>query len=104
MTRWWSLPAWPAGSSRADRCGELSGVQVDVTQAVVLVTVLGLQVRPDGSAGELAFGPEPPGGSNVEAPGAEWGTGFRFDVPGCWRIELSRDDVTAQLAIPVVED
>jgi hypothetical protein len=37
-------------------------------------------------------------------PGAEWGTGFRFDVPGCWRIELSRDDVTAQLAIPVVED
>jgi hypothetical protein len=60
-------------------------------------------VRPDGSTGELAFGPEPHGGSNFEAPGAEWGTGFRFDVPGCWRIELSRDDVTAQLAIPVVE-
>jgi hypothetical protein len=60
-------------------------------------------VRPDGSAGELAFGPEPHVGSNFEAPGAEWGTGFRFDVPGCWRIELSRDDVTAQLAIPVVD-
>ena len=60
-------------------------------------------VRPDGSAGELAFGPEPHGSSSFEAPGDEWGTGFRFDVPGCWRIELRRDDVTAAFSLPVVE-
>jgi fluoroquinolone resistance protein len=31
----------------AERTVELGGAQVDVTQAVVLVTTLGLRVRPD---------------------------------------------------------
>jgi hypothetical protein len=29
---------------------------------------------------------EPHTGSNWQRPGFEWGAGFTFDVPGCWRI------------------
>jgi hypothetical protein len=38
------------------------------------------------------FGPEEHGGSNYDRPGDEWGTGYRFTEPGCWRLHLARDD------------
>jgi hypothetical protein len=47
--------------------------------------------------------PNPHDGSNGKAPGQEWGTGFAFDSAGCRRVGVSREGVTAQLAIPVVE-
>ncbi|TXK43198.1 hypothetical protein [Nonomuraea sp. C10] len=30
------------------------------------------------------------GGSNWRRPGYEWGTGWVFPAPGCWKVELSR--------------
>ncbi|MFG1942255.1 hypothetical protein [Nonomuraea sp. NPDC048826] len=30
------------------------------------------------------------GGSNWQRPGYEWGTGWVFPAPGCWKVELSR--------------
>jgi len=45
---------------------------------------------PDGRAGILTFGPEAHSGSTFQRPGDEWGTGFSFDVAGCWRIHLER--------------
>jgi hypothetical protein len=57
--------------------------------------------RPDGSAGSLTFGPEAHVDSNFSRPGDEWGTGFRFDVPGCWHIEVRRGDVHARVPIRV---
>jgi hypothetical protein len=60
-------------------------------------------LRPDGSKGKLAWAPEPHEGSNFVAPGEEWGTGFAFDSPGCWQVNVRRDGVTAHLAIPVVD-
>ncbi len=45
---------------------------------------------PTNRAGVLTFGPEPHGGSTYDRPGSEWGTGFLFDEPGCWRIHLER--------------
>jgi hypothetical protein len=60
-------------------------------------------IRPDGSTGELVFGPEPHAGSNFSAPGDEWGTGLRLDSPGCWQVELARTGVTATLPM-LVED
>jgi hypothetical protein len=45
---------------------------------------------PDGRAGVLTFGPEAHSGSTFQRPGDEWGTGFSFDVAGCWRIHLER--------------
>jgi hypothetical protein len=45
---------------------------------------------PDGRPRPLVFGPEPHGASSYARPGDEWGTGFQFDQPGCWRIHLQR--------------
>jgi hypothetical protein len=59
--------------------------------------------RPDGSAGVLSFGPEFHPWSNFSRPGDEWGTGFLFDVPGCWELDVRRGDVHAQVMIEVVD-
>ena len=58
--------------------------------------------RPDGSAGVLTFGPEPHSASNFERPGDEWGTGFLFDAPGCWHLDVRREAVHARVPILVV--
>lgn len=58
--------------------------------------------RPDGSAGVLTFGPEAHPASNFSRPGEEWGTGFRFDAPGCWQLDVRRGDVHARVPIQVV--
>ncbi len=47
---------------------------------------------PSGRAAPLMWGPEAHGGSTFQRPGDEWGTGFRFDKPGCWAIALRRAD------------
>lgn len=54
-------------------------------------------VSPSGRPAELAWGPEPHAGSTYERPGEEWGTGYRFDEPGCWRVSFARDDNTADV-------
>ena len=58
--------------------------------------------RPDGSAGVLTFGPQAHSGSNFSRPGDEWGTGFLFDVPGCWQLEVRRGEVHARVPVQVV--
>ncbi|MEO3892692.1 hypothetical protein [Nonomuraea sp. B5E05] len=45
---------------------------------------------PGGAAATLVWGPEEHGGSTWRRPGQEWGTGFVFPEPGCWKIELTR--------------
>jgi hypothetical protein len=47
-------------------------------------------LTPDDQPRELVFGPERHDGSSYNRPGDEWGTGFRFDQPGCWHIHLQR--------------
>jgi len=47
-------------------------------------------VAPDGHSRSLAWGPAYHLSSSYHRPGQEWGTGFMFDQPGCWHIELSR--------------
>jgi hypothetical protein len=58
--------------------------------------------RPDGSAGVLTFGPVAHTASNFSRPGGEWGTGFLFDVPGCWQLDVRRGDVHARVPLQVV--
>ncbi len=47
---------------------------------------------PDSSEHALEWGPEPHSSSNYGRPGDEWGTGLRFDAPGCWGLHLTRED------------
>lgn len=44
---------------------------------------------PGGKKAKLAW-LEEHGGSNWQRPGHEWGTGWVFPGPGCWKVELSR--------------
>ncbi|MFG1702793.1 hypothetical protein ACFLIM_06345 [Nonomuraea sp. M3C6] len=45
---------------------------------------------PDGTSAKRAWGPEEHSGSSWRRPGDEWGTGFVFPKPGCWKVELTR--------------
>lgn len=45
---------------------------------------------PSGRVIEPEWGPEPHAGSTWNRPGAEWGTGWVFPEPGCWRIHVTR--------------
>lgn len=63
-----------------------------------------LSITASGPAGEslaLTFGPEPHAGSTYERPGDEWGSGYRFDVPGCWNLHLERDDTSGDVWLQV---
>jgi hypothetical protein len=48
------------------------------------------------------WGPEYHGGSNWERPGAEWGTGFNFPKPGCWKITVTRGETTGEIVPDVL--
>jgi hypothetical protein len=48
------------------------------------------QIAPDGSTRPLTFGPSYHTSSSYHRPGQEWGTGFTFNVTGCWTIRLTR--------------
>ncbi|GAA2288432.1 hypothetical protein GCM10010149_38880 [Nonomuraea roseoviolacea subsp. roseoviolacea] len=56
---------------------------------------------PDGTRARRTFGPEQHGGSTWKRPGDEWGTGFVFPKPGCWRFDLTRTRGTGQVRLPV---
>jgi hypothetical protein len=56
---------------------------------------------PDHRPGRLAFGPELHSGSSFNAPGSEWGSGFRFPEPGCWHIYVTRGGHTVPLTIAI---
>ncbi|WP_336212357.1 hypothetical protein [Nonomuraea sp. LPB2021202275-12-8] len=44
---------------------------------------------PSGKQAKLVW-LEDHGGSNWQRPGHEWGTGWVFPEPGCWKVKLSR--------------
>jgi hypothetical protein len=57
---------------------------------------------PSGRAHPLAFGPQRHGASSFRHPGAEWGTGFAFDAPGCWTVRVTRAGADATVGIRVI--
>ncbi|MDQ1432624.1 MAG: hypothetical protein QOF40_3226 [Actinomycetota bacterium] len=56
---------------------------------------------PSGAAKPLDFGPEPHLVSTFRHPGDEWGTGFGFDAPGCWKIRVVRTGARASVRLTV---
>jgi hypothetical protein len=45
---------------------------------------------PDEQDRPLVWGPDPHEDSDFKRPGQEWGAGYRFDRPGCWRLRATR--------------
>ena len=41
-------------------------------------------------------------GSNWERPGEEWGTGFNFPEPGCWRITVTYGETSGTISLKVL--
>ncbi len=50
----------------------------------------GMHIRP-------LFGPVWHGSSNWSRPGAEWGTGYNFPIPGCWDLHATRGTVSGDV-------
>lgn len=57
----------------------------------------------DGSEMQLDWGPDPHSGSNWDAPGDEWGTGWTFTKTGCWTFTAVRGSDSAQLTVLIAE-
>lgn len=58
-------------------------------------------IGPQGEHARVVFGPELHEGSNWHRPGAEWGTGFNFQTPGCWDLHVSRGKATGDVWIVI---
>lgn len=59
-------------------------------------------VAPDGAKTSPLWGPTPHTASNWTRPGSEWGAGFVFSVPGCWRVHAGKLPVQGDLWISVL--
>jgi len=46
--------------------------------------------EPDGSSGQLAWGPDDHEDSTYDRPGDEWGTGIILNAAGCWELNFDR--------------
>ena len=49
----------------------------------------------------LAWGPEPHGGSTYRRPGDEWGSGYHFRRPGCYRLTARRTEGDGEVWLSV---
>jgi hypothetical protein len=52
---------------------------------------------PDGGTRPLQWGPDEHLSSTYRRPGQEWGAGYLFDQPGCWRLQAIRGSATANV-------
>lgn len=59
-------------------------------------------IDPAGTINQPVWGPEPHTSSNWTRPGYEWGAGFVFSTPGCWRIHAGNPPVQGDLWITVL--
>jgi hypothetical protein len=57
---------------------------------------------PDGKKLLPIWGPRAHSGSDWARPGSEWGTGFIFPEPGCWRIRISDGVVAGDVWLKVL--
>ena len=87
----WALPFLPAGASWASSDAavfdDLAGKEVKIVFAMTTYHQPFRAVGPDGATVMPVWGPEGHSGSSWDRqPGIEWGAGFVFSTPGCWRI------------------
>jgi hypothetical protein len=89
----WALPFVPEGASWTRKASAvfdgLVGKEIKIVFGMTSFHEPFRAIGPDGSALEPVWGPTFHSGSNWDRqPGAEWGAGFVFPGPGCWRIAV----------------
>jgi hypothetical protein len=95
----WALPFLPKGATwaRTDAAvfDGLVGKEVKIVFGMTTFHRPLRAIGPNGESASPVWGPTLHGGSNwIRQPGSEWGAGFVFPEPGCWRIRVgSRGDV-----------
>jgi hypothetical protein len=100
----WALFFLPAGASWSGSTATLVGT---VGKDVKIVVRFGARsfrpaaVGPDGLRIGPDWGPTAHGWSNWERPGSEWGVGYTFPEPGCWRIHAGDGVVAGDLWLDV---
>jgi hypothetical protein len=89
----WALPFLPAGAT----WGQTDAAVFDGLVGKVVKIVFGMTafhapfqaIGPGGVVVAPVWGPSFHGSSNwIRQPGSEWGAGFVFPEPGCWRIRV----------------
>lgn len=58
-------------------------------------------IDPEGTPADLQWGPDFHGASNYQRPGEEWGAGYVFTTPGCWRLHAQRTTGSADVWLQV---
>jgi len=58
----------------------------------------------DGTIVAPIWGPEYHESSTWERPGEEWGTGFNFSKPGCWRITVTSGETKGDIILEVLPE
>jgi hypothetical protein len=76
--QFWALPFWRADAAVGKDVKTVFKLTSHVPTVFYAVSPDGRRIEPDWF--------EVHAGSNWNRPGFEWGAGFTFDVPGCWRI------------------
>jgi hypothetical protein len=95
----WALPFLPPGTTwPTPHLAVFEGLVGKEIKIVFAMTTFHQPFRAiglDGMTLDPVWGPEFHGRSNwIRQPGAEWGAGFVFPTPGCWRIAVgSRGDL-----------
>lgn len=105
--RFWALLAFnPSGSTSASH--ETASFDSLVGKEIKIVFKLTAgqpsrfyAVAPDGSRTNPFWGPTPHGSSSWDRQGQEWGAGFVFPQPGCWRIHASLGSTAGDIWLDV---
>lgn len=80
----------------------IAGDSVKIVWRITGSGPLGISVvGPSGMQAEELFPLEPHGGSSFDVPGDEWGSGYAFGSPGCWRMTLARGGASTSVTIGV---
>jgi hypothetical protein len=101
----WALFFLPVGTSWAG--GQSATLAGAVGKDVKIVVRFGARsfrpaaVGPDGLEIRPDWGPTAHGSSNWRRPGSEWGVGYTFPEPGCWRIHAGDGVVAGDLWLDV---
>lgn len=98
------LWALGAGQPSADEA-TLHGVVGKETKIIFRMTSgvpsVFYSVAPDGTRAPPLWGPSAHLSSNWNRPGAEWGAGFVFTAPGCWRLHAGSPPAQGDIWISI---